>query len=267
MKIRCLFIVLVVLFAAGLLTDSGHAALSLDNAVGIWLFDEGSGDVASDSSGNGNDGQIMNSPEWVDGKSGKALRFDGVDDYVDLPPITSTNWEGMTVTAWVVLSLLPNELPYSYGEIYGSHQDYYDLYEDRGNNELRCKFATNAAAERPGIPTADLATEQWLHIVGTFDNASGEARIYMNGEVVDTHNLTGAINGTQHSAIGAQGNENGPFSDFLDGIIDEVAIFNVSLTEDEVQTIMNLGLPESLGITAVDLSGRLTTTWAAIKSD
>lgn len=264
MRAKCLFVALTILIAGGLLIDSSHAALSLDNAVGIWLLNEGSGNVAIDSSGNGNDGEIMNSPEWIDGKNGKALRFDGVDDYIDLPAITS-DWEGMTVAVWVTLSLLPNELTASYGEIYGSHEDFYDLYEDKGNNELRCKFASNVKAERPGIPTADLVTDQWLHIVGTFDNASGEARIYMNGEVIDTHNMTGAIVGTQHSAIGAQGNENGPFSDFLDGIIDEVAIFNVALTENEVQTIMNLGLGESLGIAAVDLSGKLTTTWAAVK--
>jgi hypothetical protein len=266
MKAGCLMIGMVVLFATGLLTNSSYADIGIEDAIGIWLFDEGSGDIAKDSSGNGNDGQIMNAPEWVDGKSGKALRFDGVDDYINLPAATSDNWEGMTVAAWVWLNLLPNELPYSYGEIYGSNQDLYDLYEDRGNNELRCKFATTSSAERPGIPTAQLVTGQWLHIAGTYDNAAGEAKIYMNGELQDTHNLTGIISGVQYSSIGAQGGPNGPFTDFLDGILDEVAIFNVALTEQEIQTIMEQGVAKSVGITAVDLSGKLTTTWADIKA-
>jgi hypothetical protein len=51
--------------------------------IGMWLFNEGSGDVAEDFSGNGNDGTLMNDPEWVKGKFGTALSFDGVDDYVD----------------------------------------------------------------------------------------------------------------------------------------------------------------------------------------
>ncbi len=80
MKAGCLMIGVVVLFVTGLLTNSSYADISLEDAVGIWLFDEGNGDIAKDSSGNGNEGQIMNAPEWVDGKSGKALRFDGVDD-------------------------------------------------------------------------------------------------------------------------------------------------------------------------------------------
>ena len=265
MKTGCLLIGMVVLFATGLLINSGYANISLENAVGIWLFDEGSGDIAKDSSGNGNDGQIMNGPEWVDGKSGKALKFDGLDDYINLPAVTADSWEGMTVAAWVWLNLLPNEMPNSYGEIFGSNQDLYDMYEDRGNNELRCKFATTASAERPGIATANLETGQWLHLVGTYDNASGQAKIYMNGEVQDTHNLTGVISGVQYSSIGAQGGPDGPFSDFLDGILDEVAVFSVALTEQEIKTVMEQGLAESVGIAAVDVSGKLTTTWSAIK--
>ncbi len=266
MKAGCLVIVVVVLFATGLLTTSGYAEMGLENAVGIWLFDEGNGDTAKDSSESGNDGQIMNGPEWVDGKSGKALNFDGVDNYINLPAVTSDSWEGMTVMAWVWLNLLPNELPNSYGEIYGSNQDLYDLYKDKGNNELRCKFATTSSAERPGIPTAQLKTGQWLHIAGTYDNAAGEAKIYMNGELQDTHNLTGAISGVQYSSIGAQGGPDGPFTDFFDGILDEVALFKVALTEQEIQTVMEQGVAKSVGITAVDSSGKLTATWAAIKA-
>jgi hypothetical protein len=53
--------------------------------VGSWHFNEGSGTVAYDSSGNNNNGNLVNGPTWVDGKFGKALSFDGVDDYVDIP--------------------------------------------------------------------------------------------------------------------------------------------------------------------------------------
>ena len=45
---------------------------------------EGSGTVAYDSSGNGNDGNLTNGPTWTDGKIGGALSFDGVDDYLNL---------------------------------------------------------------------------------------------------------------------------------------------------------------------------------------
>ena len=47
----------------------------LDDAVGIWLFDEGKGNTAADTSGNGNDGAITGA-KWAEGKFGGALEFE-----------------------------------------------------------------------------------------------------------------------------------------------------------------------------------------------
>ena len=265
MKVKYLLIGAAVLFVVGVLTASSYANLNPKTCVGVWLFDNSNGNVAVDSSGNKNDGTLMNGPKWTDGKFDKALSFDGVDDYISLPATTSTNWEGITLAAWVWLNLLPNELPSSYDEIYGSTQDLYDMYEDKTNNELRVKVTTTAGAERPGIPTAQLKKNQWLHIAGIHDKSAGLMKIYMNGQLIDTHNLTGFINGSQNSTIGAQGGPNGPFTDFHNGMIDEVALFNVALSEQDLQTVMNKGLKESLGIAAVVLSGKVTITWASIK--
>ena len=48
--------------------------------VGYWSFDEGKGDMAEDHSGNENDGEIKDA-EWVKGKVGFALKFDGKGNY------------------------------------------------------------------------------------------------------------------------------------------------------------------------------------------
>jgi hypothetical protein len=53
-------------------------------AVGIWLFNEGKGDVAKDIAGNANDGALKTGPKWVDGKFGKGLEFDGKSAYVEV---------------------------------------------------------------------------------------------------------------------------------------------------------------------------------------
>ena len=57
---------------------------SVISIVGYWPFDEGSGKVAKNASGNGNDGTFVGNPEWVDGKRGKALEFDGTSSYVEV---------------------------------------------------------------------------------------------------------------------------------------------------------------------------------------
>ena len=60
------------------------AEIDPKNITGMWLFDEGKGGTAADSSENGNDGEIHGA-KWVDGKFGKALEFDGASNWVEVP--------------------------------------------------------------------------------------------------------------------------------------------------------------------------------------
>ena len=57
------------------------AAIDSKTAEVLLLFDEGSGGVAEDASGNGNDAEVSGT-QWVDGPFGKALEYDCVDDNV-----------------------------------------------------------------------------------------------------------------------------------------------------------------------------------------
>ena len=68
-------------------------AVDIRDAVAIWLFDEEDEELVLESTGNGNNGQIINGTEWVaDGKFGGALLFDGLDDYVEIPASESSKW-------------------------------------------------------------------------------------------------------------------------------------------------------------------------------
>ncbi|GAF80965.1 unnamed protein product, partial [marine sediment metagenome] len=66
--------------------------------LAYWRFDEGSGFIAGDSSGNGKDG-IIDGATWITGKIGDALSFDGFDDWVDIPDDISP--EHITLEAWI----------------------------------------------------------------------------------------------------------------------------------------------------------------------
>jgi len=78
------------------------------NLVAEWHMDEGTGNSVGDTSGNGNQGTLnvgggdnVNS-KWVDGVKGKALKFDGKDDYVDCGNDASMNITGrITLEAWM----------------------------------------------------------------------------------------------------------------------------------------------------------------------
>ena len=102
MKARHLSIGVVVLFVVGLLVSSSYAKIDPETCIGMWLFDDGDGTVATDSSVSKNDGTLMNGAEWVDGKFGDGVSFDGVDDFVELASQPDPLMDGFTFSAWVM---------------------------------------------------------------------------------------------------------------------------------------------------------------------
>jgi hypothetical protein len=85
--------------------------------VAEWHFDEGSGNIVKDSSGNGNDGTIYGAA-WAQGKLGKALRFDGSNDYVSVSDHPNLEFSPcITVEAWVNIDNYPAYAGNPYGPI------------------------------------------------------------------------------------------------------------------------------------------------------
>ena len=54
--------------------------------------------------------------------------------------------------------------------------------------------------------------------------------------------------------------------EYFNGLIDDIGIFNVALTEDDVRNIMKNGIGKAIGIAAVSPSAKLATTWSNIKA-
>jgi hypothetical protein len=72
-----------------------------DTTIGIWHFDEGSGNIAYDSSGNNNNGTRYGA-SWVAGVNSTALSYDGENDYVNVPHADSLNLtDEITIEAWM----------------------------------------------------------------------------------------------------------------------------------------------------------------------
>lgn len=207
-----------------------HKGLSI-KTVAYYSCDELKDSVLVDASTNANNGTLKNGPELAEGKIGNALKFDGVDDYVQFAASPSFDIGGnaVTVSLWAYLNYLPADMPAAYGPLFDSDADQYVLYEDKGNNELRFKVATSASAERPGIPAASLVAGQWLHIVGVYDGST--AKVYLNSNLMDTHTLTGTVKTGQVAMLGRSGIAN---ASYFSGSIDNVQVFNTALSQIEV---------------------------------
>ncbi len=262
MRVRFLLIGVVALFVTGLLASSSYAVIDFETCVGMWLFDEGAGNIAEDSSGSGNHGTLTNGPEWVAGKSGGALSFDGADDYVDCGNASSLNEFTSTITAmaWVKLNSLSGKqtiISKAQGGAWGIE---YSVSTALYTNKF--SWAPNINSGYRVVGANDLAEEGvWYHLAGTYDGSV--VLFYIDGVLQDaTMDIVGTITPT---AVQVEIGSNPPgVSNIFNGVIDEVAVFNVALEQADIESIMNMGLRET--VTAVKPSGKLTTTWAGIKT-
>ncbi len=188
------------------------------HAVGYWKFDEGSGTVAKDSSGNGNDGTLMNSPAWVDGKYGKALQFDGRDDYADLGTSPSLDLGNIfSISAWFYLNA---DLPAS-----GSSNWIYDGGDRPGIyfSGKKLRFYSYHITWDDLDSISDIDVRKWYHVVVVWDGST--KNIYLNGQLDTSRNNANAQTlGTATKYIAQR--YSGSY--FFNGIIDEVRILNVA---------------------------------------
>jgi hypothetical protein len=258
MKVRCSSIAVVAMFIAGVLTASSDAKIDPETITGMWLFDEGDGDIAEDLSGNGNDGTLEGAT-WVDGKFGKAIEFNGVSDYVDTgnDPITDTvGTTILSISAWVKRATDTSRVLVAIRRSPGGYVLGVGILGAAANQIKMTKYAV------VDIYLGDFPQDtDWHHLVGVWDEQGQTAYIdgVINGESGNTANFSSASAG--NLLIGGDTGDQG----FTDGAIDDVAIFNVALTEDDVNDIMNQGLGRATGATLVSPEGRLATVWGEIK--
>ena len=205
--------------------------------VGHWNFNEGSGPVAADSSGNGNDGQLADGTGWLQNHARPpfVLFFDGVNDHVNVANSPSLNpSDEITLAAWIA----PYDVSAS-GEIIaksnGTDPQYYLRVQAGG----KIRFGIGATVLNGN---STLSPFQWHLVAGTYDGAT--MKIYVDG-VLDT---VMSKNGPMHDNgvdvwIGCR-----RFRTLLafNGLIDNLRIYSRALSANEIQA---LGTPGQVVIT------------------
>jgi hypothetical protein len=205
--------------------------------VGYWSFDEGSGTTAYDRSGNNNNGTLYNGPTWVDGKVGKALSFDGVNDYVDVGNSSTLVSKDMSILMWVqVLNYNCNS---TYREIIRRENanGYQWSCAGMGYWDIGYKNNNGIWNSPPGITSSTIPLNQWTFIASIYDsNSVAQQRVFINGNKYSESTLSdrGTLN-SNITYIGSYGPNNRPYS----GLIDEVRIYNRALSDAEIQAIYN----------------------------
>jgi hypothetical protein len=204
--------------------------------VGYWRFNDGSGTIATDSSGVSGPGTLINGPVWTSGRLGQALSFNGVNAYVDVASNPSLNAFPLTVALWIKTAATTGVSGILSKATAGSG---YAIYLSNGN--LCATFfrdASNRVDDGSGCPlaTAGYTDNQWHQVTYVVD-ASG-ARLYVDGVVRASLGWTGSAGApatTQDLLIGRY--PGAPAPEFFQGVIDDVRVYARALAASEAMEL------------------------------
>lgn len=198
--------------------------------VGYWRLDDGSGATAFDSSAKNHDGNLVNNPVWIDGKSNKALDFDGTTKYVEIvdSPDFDLTQQGFTYVAWIK----PSAFTQTYNMFMGHYLPYFNV---RSSRVLHMSMTANGA-QRSVAGSTTLNADTWYFAASTYDE-DGYMRVFLNG-VQD--GIAGPFltpgNHDYNLYIGKwYSGTSYPFS----GTVDEAMVYNRALSPYEIRAIYN----------------------------
>ncbi|MFC1717302.1 LamG domain-containing protein [Candidatus Poribacteria bacterium] len=259
MNIRNLILVLISLTLLAVWQSTGICAP--EGLVAVWAFDEGAGNTAGDSSGNGHNG-VISGAKWTDGVFGKALRFNGDGDQVLVLHDDVLNIQGeVTVEAWVLPEAWNpdlNAIAQKWED--GTNRRQYQLTIYTEKNWWYLSDAGNNWPRAEGVIPIPL--NEWVHVAGTYDGK--KLRSYTNGEFdVELDQPNGIFASDIPVVIGGYGpktpectyNQNRHFN----GVIDEVRFWSRALSQEEIKAGMNAS------VVAVEPMNKLTATWGGVK--
>ncbi|MCX6702567.1 MAG: prepilin-type N-terminal cleavage/methylation domain-containing protein [Candidatus Wolfebacteria bacterium] len=202
--------------------------------VGYWKFDEGSGTLY-DSSGRGNNGTQAGGVTYgVAGRVGNALSFDGLDDYVTAPDSSSLNFgtRSYSVSLWVKKGTTAVQKQII-GKQSATDSPGWVLYQ-HGNNNLTWLIADGSGSYNSlaGSPIND---NIWHYIVAVADRNVNKLYLYVDSIPYAPGNITitGGVS-PQSYALDIAGRWGR-----MDGLIDEVRLYNRALSAAEVMAIYN----------------------------
>ena len=180
-KARISLVCISLIFLGLILAAQSIAEIDPETITGMWLFDEGKGKVAKDSSGNGLDAELISGPKWVDGKFGKALEFDGKASHVKIPDHENPT-EAITVSAWVK----SNTGTWNQHGWIVEKRNAYIIHPNQGGTDVAFPICNGGCWNKPGgwrdgsVGPKDIT--EWHMYTGTFDSKTGAWKLYIDGK-------------------------------------------------------------------------------------
>jgi hypothetical protein len=208
-----------------------------EGIVSYWSFDNSS-NPGKDYVG-GNDGTVYGATWTSDSISGNALEFDSVDDYVDCGNDSSLDiTDEITIETWIkpamkhetgpnlgVMAKAKSGVDWAWQLRFGNNA---------ANDTLGFQFNTESGSRWVNL-NQNLSVRQWHHVVGVFNGT--HAMIYLNDLLKDTNTFNSIVSSNADLLIGEEG-----WNLYFNGTIDEVRIYNRTLSAEEISELYNEGI-------------------------
>lgn len=227
--------------------NASHPAGDSGSMIAYWKFDEGAGTTAYDSTNNHNNLSFAignSAPTWTpNGQVNRALSFNGSTTNLAMPSNSTLNpTTAMSLSAWVKVNAFSNT---TYEEIVAKHTTHdvggcglqYGLTTGWSDQTAQFFIDTGAPLCQHLGTGSTLLPNQWYYLTATYDStvSTNNAKIYINGRLDNQTTYSGAIDtDTQTLYVGGG-------SWFLNGLIDEVKIYNYALTPTDILIDYNQG--------------------------
>ncbi|MGJ8534856.1 MAG: cadherin-like domain-containing protein, partial [Alphaproteobacteria bacterium] len=221
-------------------TSAGSSTIADNDPTGYWRLGETSGSTANDETGtsNGkyNGGVDLGEEGAVKGDTDTAAEFDGKDEFVQIGNDSSFQSSTGSVQLWFNAdstsgtNMLLNKDGGRSGEL--------KLYIEDGVlvGSLGSEISTGSRGGADVVKATGVSEGEWNHVTLTWDGEN--LSLYLNGKLVDADDSSKGLDGNSGDIfVGADHDE----KDFFNGTIDEVAIFDKSLSESDIEALYEGG--------------------------
>ena len=178
----------------------------------------------------------------------RSITFDGIQDYLEVGDALDRTG-AFTISAWI------KRKDQDYSIISKRNAAFTEGYDISLLNNSRVEMSwINGSGTQDIQSSVEIPENEWHQFAFTYDGSS-EANVYVDGVLDNTEILTPPIATNQSFIIGAADGINA--ADFFEGSLDEVRIWDIALTQDQVRFIMNQEIEQNGDLT---VAGRIVPT-------
>ena len=239
MKYTLFSLVYILLFSQTIFSQVIPSYIPSEDLIAWYPFNGN----ANDESGNGNSGTVNGATLTTDkdGNENSAYSFDGVDDRISIPHSNSLAVSKITVSVWLKSNSLKSE-QYVISKNYDPTPRVWSIRTNNPNNAELDLSLYSELLRSDGTLTGQLTdhtfnTGEYVHAVLSYDGTS--IKQYLNGILSSEQEFIGDLyQSDEDVSIGYMPHDNlSVYGNFFNGTIDDIAIWNRALTEEEIQNV------------------------------